>query len=191
MGLMEILELVSVVMQLAYVGFIAYEKKVGWILAAGGAAIGTYLMYRAGLKAEALLYFYYVLAGVYGYWEWSRPQNQLKDHVLIQKWPIKNHILTLAVGGVLAIGMAQLMMYINSSYPYADSLTTVFSFIATWLVVKRVLSNWVYWIIIDVASAYIYYLKGLNYYTGMMVIYTVLAVWGYYKWLQEYRVQKG
>jgi nicotinamide mononucleotide transporter len=148
-------------------------------------------MYRAGLKAEALLYFYYVLAGVYGYWEWSRPQNQLKDHVLIQKWPIKNHILTLAVGGVLAIGMAQLMMYINSSYPYADSLTTVFSFIATWLVVKRVLSNWVYWIIIDVASAYIYYLKGLNYYTGMMVIYTVLAVWGYYKWLQEYRVQKG
>lgn len=190
MNTFEILELISVILQLSYVAFIAYEKKFGWILGAAGAAIGTYLMYISQLKAEALLYFYYVVAGVYGYWEWSQPKNVKKNHVLIQKWPVKNHFITLGVGGALALAMAQLMMYINSSYPYADSLTTIFSFIATILVAKRVLSNWVYWIVIDIASGTIYYLKDLHIYALMMVIYTVIAVWGYYKWLKEFKGQE-
>lgn len=190
MNTFEILELISVILQLSYVALIAYEKKFGWILGAAGAAIGTYLMYISQLKAEALLYFYYVVAGVYGYWEWSQPKNIKKDHILIQKWSVKNHLITLGVGGVLAVAMAQLMMYINSSYPYIDSLTTIFSFIATILVAKRVLSNWVYWIVIDIVSATIYYVKYLHIYALMMVVYTVIAVWGYYKWLKEFKAQE-
>jgi nicotinamide mononucleotide transporter len=77
----------------------------------------------------------------------------------------------------------------DQSLPYLDAFTTVFSIGATFMVVRRVLENWFYWVIIDMVSVYLYYYKELNMTALMYSAYTVIAIFGYYKWLKAYRKQ--
>jgi nicotinamide mononucleotide transporter len=69
--------------------------------------------------------------------------------------------------------------------PLLDSFTTVFSFIATWLVAKRVLENWIYWICIDALTVYLYFSRELNLYALLSLAYTFMAVYGYIQWRKD------
>jgi nicotinamide mononucleotide transporter len=74
------------------------------------------------------------------------------------------------------------MTYTDSDVPYWDSFTTVFSFIATWMMARRYLGNWLIWIFIDAICVGIYIYKGLKPTAGLFMIYTVMAIYGYYSW---------
>ena len=74
--------------------------------------------------------------------------------------------------------------------PYADSFTTIGALVATYMVTKKVLENWVYWFVLDSVSVFIYLARELYLYALLFVLYLVLIVIGYRRWLRDFRAQR-
>ena len=70
----------------------------------------------------------------------------------------------------------------DAARPLIDSFTTIFSFIATYMTAKKWIENWLYWILINVVSVYLYYSRGLEIYAFLMLINAIIAAFAYYKW---------
>ena len=69
--------------------------------------------------------------------------------------------------------------------PLVDTFTTVFSVVATILVIKKVLENWLYWIVIDLVSIFLYFEKDLHLSSILFMIYTIIAIKGYFSWIEK------
>ena len=94
---------------------------------------------------------------------------------LISKWLILGVLLTPVFGYYLD-------SFTDSDVPYYDGATTVFSFIATWMMTRKIIQNWLLWIVVDIASAGLYLYKGLYLTALLFVLYTLMAVYGYLEW---------
>ena len=81
--------------------------------------------------------------------------------------------------------------YSNQANPYLDAFTTIFSLMATFMVAKKVLENWIYWIVIDLLSIQLYAHRDLNLTAVLFALYTVIAVVGYFRWRKAFRLQQG
>ena len=79
--------------------------------------------------------------------------------------------------------------FTNQANPFVDAFTSVFSFTATFMVTKKVLENWIYWIIIDAISVYLFYSRELYVTAGLMCLYSLIAVFGLVKWYLIYKRQ--
>jgi nicotinamide mononucleotide transporter len=99
-----------------------------------------------------------------------------------------NHILIIIAGAIstFLIGF-YFTTYTNSEMPIIDAFTSVFSVIATFMVIKKVLENWLYWIIIDIMSIYLYFSKDLHLTSILFAVYTIIAFFGYFSWIKQGR----
>ena len=79
-------------------------------------------------------------------------------------------------------------IYTDSVMPITDSFTTIFSLIATYMVVKKVLGNWLYWIVIDLVSVYLYFNRDLHLTSLLFIVYTIIAVFGYFSWVNRMKI---
>ena len=70
----------------------------------------------------------------------------------------------------------------DADYPWVDAHTTVFAFVASYMQAHKILSSWLFWIIINGVTVWLYGSKGLDFYSVQMVIYFGLSVWGYFEW---------
>ena len=99
----------------------------------------------------------------------------------------------LALGGI-ALGGAVigwlLHRYTAAAFPYADSWVTVASIVTTYMVARKIIENWPYWLVIDSVSLYLYVLRGLNLYAALFALYLVLVVIGWYRWRRDWLVQR-
>src|SRR5690606_23783949 len=97
-----------------------------------------------------------------------------------------------AVGLLAAAGLNGWLLtrYTGAAWPYLDSFTTWGSVLTTFLVVKKVLENWLYWIVIDSLSIYLYIDRGLYLTAGLFAAYLVIVVFGYFSWLNLYRANQ-
>ncbi|HBH07174.1 MAG TPA: nicotinamide mononucleotide transporter [Flavobacteriales bacterium] len=179
---MVFVEVTSVVLALLYVVLIARKVRLGWVFGTVSSALAVWLFWKSNLNSEALLYLFYVLAGVYGYFQWGQHKVEKQEQFTYQEWKVVNHTIIIVGTASVAVVLGRLMQDWGSHFPYFDAFTTCFGFLATFMAARKVLSNWIYWIIIDLASAYLYFLKDLNYYSILMVLYTVLAAYGYFEW---------
>ena len=77
--------------------------------------------------------------------------------------------------------------YTKADFAYLDTFTTVFAVFSTYMLTKKVLENWLYWVIIDAVSIYIYINKGFYLTAVLFAIYTLLALIAYRQWKLEYK----
>lgn len=176
-----ILEILAVVFGLAYVVLAAKKNIWCWFMGILGSLISIYLFaVYSKLYAEAILGGYYVITGVLGWVNWTREKGDLK----IVRQPWGTHLKFIGVGIVLSYVFFLLVSYVftDAERALVDSFTTVFSFMATWITIKRWIENWIYWIVIDAVTALLYWDRGLNIYACLMVLYTVLATYAYFEW---------
>jgi len=185
-------EVASVVAGIIYVVLAARENIWCWLFGIVGSALSIYLFYISKLYAESVLYFYYVAAGIYGWWAWTHARDAGETHQMsITTWRWRQHLFAIIIGVALSLLLAFfLKRYTDAQMPLLDAHTTIFSFIATYLVTRKVLSNWVYWILIDAFSVGLYASRELYLYALLMLAYTIIAVWGYRRWLRVYRLEK-
>ncbi len=176
-----IIEILAVVFGVLYTVLMARNKISCWIYGIIGSLLSVYLFIEyAKLYAEAFLYVFYVFAGWYGWKMWKK-QTEVNE---VNQQKISTHIKVVSLGTLLSV-----LLYFGLSYffkeaekPLIDSFTTVFSFIATYLMAKKWIENWFYWFVIDAVSVYLYYSRGLDVYAILMLFYTGLVVYGYFKW---------
>ena len=179
-----ILEVAATVLNLIFLFFIIKEKKIGWIYGVLASALSIYLFYRIRLYAEAILYVYYVVIGAYGYYTWSSAAGQIPLN--ISTWNLNRHALVVLVGIVFAMVLGFILdEYTDATNAYLDAVTTVFSFLATFMEARKILSVWFFWIAINSLTIGLYLNKGLEIYAGLTVIYLAASFVGYNTWKKK------
>ena len=186
---MTFLEVTAVILSIVYVVLAARRNIWCWPAAFISSGIYCYLFSEVNLKQDAALQIYYVAMAVYGWQQWRK--NETEQTISIVQLPRSWHFQAiLIVTGVALTSGFIAKTWFNSDYPWLDGLTTWFSIYATWLVTKSVLENWLYWIVIDAISIYLYWNKELYFVVALFVIYVVIAIHGYFKWKQQLDQQR-
>jgi len=179
----------AVVLALIYLILAIKENIWCWPSAFFSTAIYAWLFFDVNLFMESFLNAYYLVMAIYGWMQWTGNKTlEPDDSLSIVSWSLKTHlilILFLSLG-VLLTGLL-LSNYTTQDFAYLDSFTTIFALVATFMVTKKVLENWLYWIVIDVASVYLFYSKGLVLTSVLFSIYIILAVVGWFKWKAQFQ----
>lgn len=180
------LELTAVVLAIAYLVLAIRESLWCWPCAFLSTAIYVYLYYDVALFSESILNVYYMAMAVYGWFQWRTGRGD--SGRLIRRWTVARHaVLILVVGALVPVWGYVMKSQFNAAYPYLDAFTTLFAVTTTFLVARKVLENWLYWIVIDAVAIYLNYMKGLELTAALFALYVVLAMVGLWQWLREYR----
>ena len=180
-------ELTAVVLAIAYLLLAIRQNIWCWACAALSTAIYVYLFAAAKLYMESLLNLFYFAMAVYGWTVWRRGGDTSGD-LPVSVWPVNVHFL--AVGAILvssAISGSLLDTWTDAAWPYVDSMTTFAAIWATFLVARKVLENWWYWLVIDAVSVAIYWSRGLELTALLFVTYVLLIPFGLLQWTRSYR----
>ena len=178
----SIIETIAVVLSVLYVVLAAKQNIWCWSAAAISVILYIYICFTAQLYPETILQIFYLLMATYCYFQWNKNDGKLE----ITQWTIGKHLLLILIGAIITFLMGfYFVTFTSSKMPLVDSFTTVFSIIATYMVTKKVLANWLYWIIIDTVSIYLYFSRDLHLSSLLFIAYTIIAVLGYFAWLKQ------
>ena len=177
----SIIESVAVLFSILYVILAAKENIWCWAAAIINVSLYVYILYTVQLYPETGLQIFYFIMAIVGYYMWNK-----QDKERIKEWSETKHLLIILFGAIFTFFMGfYFSTYTDSQMPIIDSFTTVFSIIATYMVIKKVLRNWLYWIVIDAVSVYIYFNRDLHLTSLLFVAYTIIAVFGYFAWMKR------
>jgi nicotinamide mononucleotide transporter len=165
-----------------YVVLAAKESIWCWPAALVSTIIYTILFWEGQLPMQAVLNAYYMVMAVYGFILWQK-QATTKDNLYISIRPLRFHLLFISTGIVLTglIGL-YLSSIPENRLPYLDAAVTVFSVMNTVLMARKVLENWLYWIVINLAAIALYFQTGYYVTIVMFMVYFALAIYGYKSW---------
>lgn len=179
------LEIGSAVCSIVYSLLLMQEKKIGWLFGIVSSVLGIVLFMQTRLYAQSFISIYYAAIGIYGWVYWHRAE-QRNEHIHVWKWHY--HFITIIVCGVATLLFSQFFVrYTDSVSPLFDSMVTVFGFAASIKEARKVLTSWVYWLLINLASSLLYYQQHLYIYAVLMIVYAGICVPGYLNWLRIYK----
>ena len=182
-----LLEWITFVTALAYVYFAAQKKLITWLFALISVGLTFYLDVIGKLYIESGLQVFYFAMAIYGWINWKKVE---KNDLLITRWSIQLHLLNIFASALLALLVGYIFdNYTEQSTPFLDAFTTCFSLVATFMVVKRVLENWLYWIFINVGMVVLYMNNGFEILAAQYGIFVVLALYGYWSWNKSFKLQ--
>ena len=180
------IELISVLFGLVFLVLLIRQNILCWWFGIAGSLLSIFLFYHTKLYSESILYSYYVLMGFYGYYSWNNNKSKSNQTLAISEKGLGFHLIAIVSSALTAICLGWYFEnYSDATSPYLDALTTMFSFFATYLEAKKILSAWIYWIIINGLTIGLYLTKGLDIYSILSVIYFVMSFVGYVKWKKE------
>ena len=184
------LETLAVVTAIAYLLLAIRQNIWCWLFAGISTAIYVYLFMTARLYMESALNVFYFAMAIYGWSVWYRGRTD--DHELpVSKWTVSIHTYAIAaiIGASLVSGYL-LDTRTDAAFPYIDSLTTWAAIWATFLVARKVLENWWYWLVIDVASIFIYWSRDLQLTSVLFVVYVIMIPFGLISWTRTWKEQR-
>ena len=185
-------ETAGVALGVAYLLFAMRQSQWCWYAAFGSTAIFTWLFFDVSLLMESALNLYYLVMAVYGWYSWRNGGDSPDEALPVQRWQLKQHLLTIM--GVIILSLVSgylLTEHTGAVLPYLDSFTTWGAVITTWMVTRKVLENWLYWVVIDAVAVYLYLDRGLYLTALLMMFYVVLALVGWVTWYKDYRQQQN
>lgn len=156
-----------------------------WLVSIVMVGMYIYIYIDARLYADMSLQVYYLIMSFYGWYLWlfGNYQNQHFSPIKVSNTTPKMQRILLVIMVVLFIVISWILSaFTDSDLPFWDSFTTALSFVATWMLAKKILENWLVWIVVDAVSVGIYVYKGLYPTAFLFLFLTILAVVGYRKW---------
>jgi nicotinamide mononucleotide transporter len=180
------LEFLAVLTGIVYIVLIVRRQRLGWVAGAISSGIYVWLAARSRLPMQSALQAYYVAMSVYGWVSWTR--NQQQEQGRIYHWGLRRNLLAIAVMIVAGVASARwLASETQAAWPLLDSISTAISLLATWMVARSVLENWLYWIVADLIMVFLFVRQGHPFTAGLFMVYLVMATLGFRQWLQLYR----
>lgn len=146
-------------------------------------AIFVYLLFKWSLLGDMIINGYFFIMSIYGWYVWSRKKNEAFT-------PITSLTKKEVIPSVLIFFFSVIIVYLvyiyfdmwNSYTAYIDNLTTAIFFVGMWLMANRKIESWFFWILGDVISVPLYLYKGLTFTSFQYLIFTFIAISGYYTW---------
>lgn len=182
------LEFVAVVFGIISVVFSRKENILVYPTGLINTILYTYMCYAWwNLKGEASLNFYYTVMSIYGWWMWSRHKNNSTEkEIHITASTKKEWLVAIAFFAVCwAVLFVVLKKYTSSNVPIADSFASASAYTAMWLMAKKKLENWTWWIITNMASIPLYFYKHAVFTSFQYLVFLILAVMGYLTWKEK------
>ena len=182
-------EILAVFLSVSYILLAIKQNLWSWVAAFFSTLIYSILFFDASLLMDSALNIFYLVMAVYGWYSWKYGNIKAQNEQLkITTYGITNNFKIIGILILISIVLGYIMAnYTSADFAYLDTFTTVFAVFATYMLAKKVLENWIYWVVIDTVSIYIYIQKGFYLTAVLFAIYTVLACVAYIQWKKEYK----
>ena len=178
-----ILEITAVVFGLLSVWFSKNNNILVFPTGMISTFIFIYLLYKSVLLGDMMINAYFFIMSIYGWYVWTREENN--SITLISRINSKEKNICILIFIFSLIFVYSIYVYFdkwNSLTAYIDNLSTAIFFVGMWLMAKRKIENWIFWIIGDIISVPLYFYKGLTFTSLQYLIFTFIAIAGYYSW---------
>ena len=183
------LEFIAVFLGILSVIFAKMNKIAVYPTGMISTGIFVYLLFHFKLLGDMIINAYFFFMSIYGWLHWSyKIDGQIINKV---SYGSKNDYIIVSfiflISLVLISIIYKLFNLFTSWAAYIDTLTTGIFFVAMWLMARRKIENWIFWIIGDLISIPLYLYKGLAISTIQYFIFTIIAIMGYKSWLKIYK----
>lgn len=191
------IEIIGAVTGIIYLYFSVKQKIWLWPIGIISSAYYVVVFYRTQLYADMSLNIYYVMISVYGWFFWLMQKETKAEHVVrITVLSLKDWLVCLFVAltlffiwGMALVHLPVKMGMLPSSVPWWDAFLTAGSIVATWMLARKILDQWLWWVVIDGLSVGVFIYKELYFTAGLFVVNTIMAVIGYIKWREDWKKQ--
>lgn len=185
-------EAIAMILAIAYLLLAIKQSLWCWVAAFLSTLIYSIIFFDVSLLMDSALNIYYLIMAVYGWYSWKYGGKLQEKELEVSTYGMSKNIKMIFILAIISTILGYFMAnYTSADFAYIDSFTTVFAIFSTYMLAKKVIENWIYWIVIDTVSIYIYIQKGLNLTAVLFLIYTVLAFVAYKKWKEEYDLTKA
>jgi len=179
-----LLELFAVTMNILSVIYAKRNSILVYPTGLIGTGIFVYILYNFSLLGDMIINFYFVLMSIYGWYYWAQKKDgQTLNNV--SRTSIKEYyfILILGITSLLSIYLVYNFYDKWDSWTaYVDTITTAIFFVAMYLMARRKVESWIFWIIGDLITIPLYFYKGLTISSIQYLIFLILAILGYISW---------
>jgi nicotinamide mononucleotide transporter len=175
-------ELAGSLLGLVAVYFQYRQKPALWPVSILVAILYTYVFITSGLYAYTLLQIYYFAISIYGWHLWVKKKDDCNG-IKVTRTDYHMAFILLLISAALFAGLYfLLLLYTDSDVPFTDAFVTALSFVATWMLARKKLENWLVWIVADAVSVGLYLYKELYATAIFYSVLTLVAIAGYFKW---------
>jgi len=166
--------------------FFSWKENI-WVYPTGiiSVLIYVYITWQYGLFADAGVNFYYFLMSVYGWYHWTHTDDS-SPQIPITKNSKSENLLSLGIFLTAYVALVFILAnFTPSNVPYWDSLTTSAAITAMWLMARKKIEHWIFWIVCNLTSIPLYLYKGLPFTSFQFLIFTILATAGWVSWKKK------
>ncbi|MCB9261104.1 MAG: nicotinamide mononucleotide transporter [Flavobacteriales bacterium] len=183
-------EWTALVLNLLFVVLLIFERIEAWFFGVMASLLSVFIFIEAKLNSEALLYSVYVILGIYAWLTWKT--NSKKQPMPIKKITPKLLLTTFGIGLSVWLFLGWFTShYTNSELPWADAFSTSFAFVATYLEARKILESWLWWVVLNIFSVWLYTQRDLTIMAWMMAGFAVFSIVGFIAWQRKLTTQTG
>lgn len=179
-----VLEVTAILFGLASVWYAKKDNILVFPTGIINTAIYVYLLWKWSLLGDMMINFYYVVMSIYGWYHWTRKKGDVVEFPISRMNTYEKKVSALIF--VLTIGFVVAVYTFFDKFThwttYVDTLVTGIFFAGMWLMARRKIENWILWIIGDIISIPMYFVKGYSFTSIQYLIFTIIAVFGYLEW---------
>ena len=178
-------EVLGVITGLVYLYFSVRQIIWLWPFGIISSALFILIFFNSKFYADMGLQVYYLGVSIYGWIYWSRGAVDRDERSTLPVRRInRQQALVLSVIGILLLlGIVYILkQFTDSDVPWGDGFTTAGSIVATWMLARKILEHWMVWVIVDIVAAGLYFYKGLYPSFLLYLVFTIIAVVGFFQW---------
>jgi nicotinamide mononucleotide transporter len=175
---MSLIEVIAVAFSFLSVVYTVNKNIWSWIWGVIGVIFYGILFFQNDLLSNMMLQFIFIGQSIYGIWNWN--QNSDSEGLIVNK--ASNFEISMSLSSTLLLSILLQWIFVNSAYPIMDSTTTALSIVAYYLMSKRKIENWIFWILADIIYIYMFFLQKLYLSSLLYLIFSILCIIGYKRW---------
>ncbi len=196
------IELTATILGLAGIGLQIKQNYWYWLTSILMVLMYIYVFYTTKFYADMSFQVYYLVVSIYGWYYWIKSErrpnkNRTKTEqentakMVVKQLTKKQILISIGISVAFFVGIYFILkIFTDSDVPAGDAFTTALSITATWLLAKKYIENWIFWIIADTVSAGLYFYKELYPTFILFAVLTFLAIIGYGHWKKALNTQQ-
>lgn len=179
-----ILEIVAVIFGLFSVWCAKKDNILVFPTGLVSTSIYVYLLWKWTLWGDMMINGYYFVMSIYGWYHWTRKKGDTEEFPIskISSSEKRIAIILFIFTVAFVVSVYQYFGKFTTWYAYVDTFITGIFFVGMWLMAKRKVENWIFWIIGDVISIPLYFSKGFTFTSFQYIVFTIVAIFGYLEW---------
>jgi nicotinamide mononucleotide transporter len=186
------IEIIATITGLIYLVFSIKGDVLLWFFGIITSLLYMYVFFKSKIYADMGINLYYVVVSIYGWIHWQKNKSGNKKDLPFSKLDYKNSLVLLVVTTLIFVFIAYILKeFTDSNIVFWDAFITASSITATWMLARKIIEHWILWVVVDGLSIGLYIYKGLYPTVILFLVYTTLAVYGYFEWKKLWKVQEN